>query len=447
MTWLMALEKYGLDVTFEQAGQAFAETEYGLAHANKYGRKNCRAGIMPPLSGHPDYNRHADDIDFQIEADVFGILCPGLPQESNRLCDIFGHIMNYGDGVYGGMFVAGMYCAAYLENDDVEKVVEAGLACIPAESLYHQCISDVINWYRQQPDDWRAVWHKIEDKWQDDIDCMPNHPFNIDAKINGAYIVMGLLYGQGDMSRTLEVSTLCGQDNDCNPSNAAGVLGCMKGYSAIDSKWIEGISDIEDKNFSHTAYSFKTLIPACQRMTEQIIRRCGGRVTDDSYLLPVQSPVAPDEVEQWENQMAILSTPIRPHEVEAWNKGWKVIACGFWEDPGLLQSYAGQENVLKLFAVSREDPAVMEGPVEVPADSAGQLKLDVNTFRTADWLLKVFVDGKVAASEPVATGGEWKTVCVDLSDHIGRRVMLRLEAHPHGEWKWEQAFFGRLAVE
>jgi len=78
----------------------------------------------------------------------------------------------------------------------VEAVVQAGLACIPAESLYYKCIHDVIQWYHEHPDDWRAVWQKIEDKWQDDIDCVPGHAFNIDAKLNGAYIVMGLLYGR-----------------------------------------------------------------------------------------------------------------------------------------------------------------------------------------------------------------------------------------------------------
>ena len=108
MTFLKTLEKYGLNPTYEQAGKDFADTQFPLWHANRVGRDNVRHGIMPPLSGHFENNRHADDIDFQIEADVFGILCPGMPRESDRLGNIFGHIMNYGDGVYGGMFVAGM---------------------------------------------------------------------------------------------------------------------------------------------------------------------------------------------------------------------------------------------------------------------------------------------------------------------------------------------------
>lgn len=77
MTFLKAIEDYGLDVTFEEAGKAFGASEYPLWHANKFGRNNIRRGIMPPKSGNPEFNAHADDIDFQIEADLLGSSVPG----------------------------------------------------------------------------------------------------------------------------------------------------------------------------------------------------------------------------------------------------------------------------------------------------------------------------------------------------------------------------------
>jgi len=269
---------------------------------------------LPPLSGHPKYNVHADDIDFQIESDLFGIICPGLPRESNELCDVFGHIMNYGDGVYGGMFVAGMYTAAYFEQNDVRAVVEAGLECIPPESQYYKYISDVIRWHDEHPDDWLATWHEIESKWQDNVDCKPDKPFNIDAKLNGAYVVVGLLYGNGDFVRTMELATRCGQDADCNPSTAVGVLGCMHGFDALGPELLGGLAAIEDQEFSYTDYSFKTLIPACRRVAEQIIERAGGTIAADVYVIPRQKPIAPITLEQWTDQKRILSQPVIPAE-------------------------------------------------------------------------------------------------------------------------------------
>jgi len=302
MTFLKALENHGLDITRKQAGIAFARTTYDLWHANLFGRENVRLGLMPPRSGHPKHNLHADDLDFQIESDLFGILCPGLPRESNRLCNIFGHIMCYGDGVYGGMFVAGMYTAAYFEDRNVRAVVEAGLACIPKKSLYHRCISDVLEWHRENPDDWLATWRRIEEKWQDNVDCEPFWKSNMDAKLNGAYVVVGLLYGNGDMAKTIELATRCGQDADCNPATAAGVLGCMKGFSAIPREWVSGLEEIKQTKFSFTDHTFETLLPACQRLAEQVILQAGGIVEGETYVIPREDPRPPRRLEQWRKQ-------------------------------------------------------------------------------------------------------------------------------------------------
>ena len=72
MTFLRTLELHGFDVSIRQAGIDFANSGYPLWHANKAGRDNLRAGIAPPDSGHPQFNKHADDIDYQIEADYCG---------------------------------------------------------------------------------------------------------------------------------------------------------------------------------------------------------------------------------------------------------------------------------------------------------------------------------------------------------------------------------------
>lgn len=444
MTFLKAIEDHGLDITYEQAGKAFAATEYPLWHANYYGRENVRRGIMPPLSGHPDYNRHADDIDFQIEADLFGILCPGLPVESNRLCGIFGRIMNYGDGVYGGKFVAGMYAAAYFEDRDVRAVIDAGLACIPAASRYHQCISDVIRWHAEHPEDWLAVWHKIEEKWQDDVDCMPGDPVNIDAKLNGAYIVMGLLYGGGDMMRTAEIATRCGQDADCNASNATGVLACMKGFSALAPDIVSGIADIADKNFIFTDYSFNTLIEACTRVTEAIIVRTGGEISGDIYRIRRQAPTPPAKLEQWDNKREMLSVAILPSDIQQWHPAWRVAACGNEMSPGLRGEWGGRANVLVLHPVSQTEPAAIEADLEIPA-GARALVIDIASDERGDFVLGVLLNGKEARQTLVDTAGKWTAVEVDVSGHTGKTLPVRLENRANG-WSWEAAYLAAVTL-
>ena len=103
-------------------------------------------------------------------------------------------------------------------------------------------------------------------------------PFNIDAKINGAYIALGLLYGGGDIGKTMSISTRCGQDSDCNPSSAAGILGVVLGYKKIPDAWKSGIPAIADKKFQYTDYSFRTIVESTEKRALAMVQKQGGRL-------------------------------------------------------------------------------------------------------------------------------------------------------------------------
>ena len=300
MTLSKVLDTVGLNATTEQFGEMFKDSKYSLWHANAGARRILNQGIKAPWSGHPKYNIHANDIDFQIEADFIGLMCPGLPRVSNQLCERVGRVMNYGDGLYGGMFVCGCYSAAFFESDP-RKVVEAGLACIPSKSSYALVIRDLLDWSAQYPNDWRKVWRMMEEKWDKNDPCPDGAlaPFNIDAKLNGAYIVFGLLFGQGDLLQTMEISTRCGQDSDCNPSSAAGVLGVMLGYAKIPDQFKSGIPALAEKKFDYTDYSFNSICDSTLNRALAVIRDNGGKVTDSEVLIARQSPKAP-KLEQWD---------------------------------------------------------------------------------------------------------------------------------------------------
>ncbi len=300
MTFAEVMDKLGLDATTEQYGEMFKDSQYELWHANAGARRNLNRGIKAPMSGNPKYNIHANDIDFQIESDFIGMMTPGLPREANKYADRVGRVMNWGDGLYGGMFFSGMYAAAFFENDP-RKVVEQGLLSIPAESAYAKVISDVLRWSAENPDDWQKTWHLIEDKWDKADACVDGalDPFNIDAKLNGGYVALGLIYGKGDFAKTLEVSTRSGQDSDCNPSSAAGILGVMLGYNRIPEVWKAGIPAIADTRFSFTQYSFNQIVASTQTRALKVVEGAGGKVSDTEIEIPVEEPQAPP-LEQWD---------------------------------------------------------------------------------------------------------------------------------------------------
>ncbi len=291
MTFVEILEKYGLDAPVDSFAISFAKDDYKLWHANQAARYNILNGIMPPASGHWKNNPHADDIDFQIEADFAGMMTPGMINASSTICDSIGHIMNYGDGFYGGAFMSAMYSAAYVTND-MNTVIEQALKVIPAESKFYKTIADVITWHKQYPDDWKKAWFEIEKKHSSDKGCSEGvfNAFNIDASLNAAYVVMGLLYGEKDFFKTMDVATRCGQDSDCNPATAAGILGVMIGYKNIPQYWKPAIEEAEGLKFPYMNISLNEIYALSYKHALQVVERNGGSVADSVINIKVQKP-------------------------------------------------------------------------------------------------------------------------------------------------------------
>ncbi|MDA2928266.1 ADP-ribosylglycohydrolase family protein, partial [Acidobacteria bacterium AH-259-G07] len=375
-------------------------------------RRALKRGVPATLSGTPKYNAHANDIDFQIEADFVGLMTPGLPQAANDLCYRAGRVMNYGDGIYGGMFVSCMYAAAFFE-DDPKKLVEAGKACLPNESPYTQLISDVITWSEEHPTDWIKVWNLVEEKWNKREPCPAGalHPFNIDAKLNGAYIALGLLYGEGDFEKTLRISTRCGQDSDCNPSNAVGILGVVLGYEGIPDHYKSGIEAIANEKFSYTDFSFRTIVDDTQKRAVAMAERHGGRVEEDRLLVKKQLTV-PAKLEIWDD----YGEPVERISVGDPRWKWK----GNWSEE--TYSRRGTEYVSKTSGKKGAETAIT---------FEGTGAIVIGNFLPDGGTANVYLDGKldrtidVYPDEPNRKSREsvWHAFGLDVGEHTIRVVV------------------------
>jgi len=298
MTFLRSMEQYGLDVSIRQAGIDFANSGYMLWVANDAGRKNLRKGIAPPDSSHPKFHNCAGAIDYQIESDYAGLIAPGLPNTVIALGEKFGRLMNYGDGVYAGQFMGGMYAEAFFEQDPV-KLVEAGLRCIPDQCMYAGMVRDMLRWRRENPA-WEKTWELVDKKYRLDRNYNIS---DLDVKLEGAFVLMGLLYGNGDLDQSMVISCRCGSDSDCNPSSAGGVLFTARGVSQLPDRYYRKLN--EQAIFSHTAYNFPRLVDVCEQLARQALAKAGGRVEkhangDEVFVIPYQAPV-PSKFEDLKN--------------------------------------------------------------------------------------------------------------------------------------------------
>jgi hypothetical protein len=290
--FMNVIESHGLDAPAATFALAFANAEYRLWHANQTARYNILRGVMPPASGHWKSNPHADDIDFQIEADFIGIMSPGMPNAASEFSDKIGHIMCHGDGWYGGVFVAAMYSLAFV-TDDVRTIASEALRTIPEQSKFYRCISDVLAWHKQYPGDWKQCWFEVEKKYAEDRGCPAGvfKDLNIDATINAAYVVIGLLYGNGDFNKTMEIATRCGQDSDCNPATAAGIAGVMLGYGKIPDVWKPAYEKVERRDFPYVNVSLAKTCGMSFRHALRMAGRNGGRADDKNLYVRLQKPV------------------------------------------------------------------------------------------------------------------------------------------------------------
>lgn len=302
ITYVEQMRKTGYNSTLKQMADAFKDSAYPLDHANKIGRENLQNGIEAPDSGSYLYNLHCDDLDWQINADFVGQLYPGAPDKAAARAFELGHITNYGDGVYGGVFVAALNAAAYTASG-IDEIIAAGCGAIPDGTKFKTILNDVLGCYRQGLS-WRECWQEIQTKWGDDDRCpwYGYGPANIDAKLNAAYILIGLLYGEGDFIDSMVIAMQCGQDSDCNPSSVGGILGTYYGFDGIPASCVRNL-DEDGTRFSATTLSFRQTVDACYKLMNDSLSEYAV-AEEDGYRIAVRK-IAAVPFEQWPDMPAV----------------------------------------------------------------------------------------------------------------------------------------------
>jgi hypothetical protein len=301
--FLEALDEHGVNCGWQAYGDAFRDTRFPLYHANGTARENLQAGLPAPASGHYANNGHADDIDWQIEADFVGLINPGQPHSAAEIAWRAGHVMNYGDGVYGGVFVATMIATAFTA-ENLDEIIEAGRQSVPMGSTYRAVIEQLLADHAAGVSREQASRNLI-DTWGTVDRCVDwagaSDPLNIDARLNGAFILLGLLYGDGDFAETMRIAMAAGQDSDCNPSNAGSVLGAYYGFekiAAMETDWVSALDD--SLVFQTTDYTLEQLVDLSLTLARRVVVFKGGTVEEGGAWRIPQTDVAVTPIlEQW----------------------------------------------------------------------------------------------------------------------------------------------------
>ena len=200
---------------------------------------NLLHDIPAPQSGSAALNGQtvAEQIGGQIFSDIWGLVCPNDPQRAADLAEKAASVSHDGEGINGGRFVAALVSAAFSVSDP-RRLIEAALATIPADSEYARVVRALAGWHAGYPGGWRAAREYAEREWGYD-----RYPGIVPIIPNAAVIVLALLYGGGDFSRSIQIANMCGWDTDCNVGNVGAVMGVVVGLAGIPDYWRVPLND------------------------------------------------------------------------------------------------------------------------------------------------------------------------------------------------------------
>ena len=139
----------------------------------------------------------------------------------------------HGEGTYAEMFTAALESMAFVEND-IRKLIDMALAYIPKDCQVAQCVKKVVEEY-DKGTDYREVRQMLVK--------MTENLGTFMAPANIGYVVIGLMYGEGDFKKTMIHAINCGDDTDCTGATVGSVMGIMGGMAIIPEDWKEYIGD------------------------------------------------------------------------------------------------------------------------------------------------------------------------------------------------------------
>lgn len=230
------IAKHGLDFTPKNVADLWMARQGKNAYctAERIAFCNFIKGIMPPYSAMYK-NSYREWIGAQIRGDYFGYINPGEPKKAAEMAWRDASISHIKNGIYGEMFAAAMIaCAAVTDN--IEDIILGGLAEVPTTSRLYEKIMNVLSDYHNGMGFYEAI-----EKLKGEYDPSNSHGWTHTIS-NAAIVVLALLHGEGDFSKSICRAVEVGYDTDCNGATVGSIIGIRNGFGGIDEVWTKPVN-------------------------------------------------------------------------------------------------------------------------------------------------------------------------------------------------------------
>ena len=232
LIWLFAAEELGVyHITPGKLAEYWLNFE--CAPMGEY--RNCIAnivnGFLPPLSGSWNNDQWKWSNGAWIRSEIWACIFPGSPDEAARCACIDACCDHEGEGIWAEVFTAALESAAFVEKD-TEKLIDIALGRIAPGCRIYNSVRKALDLFK--------AGVSLEEARQQIVELNQDTGF-FQAPQNIGFLVLAILYGEGDFEKTVITAVRCGDDTDCTAATAGAVLGIMLGRSRIPEKWCRPI--------------------------------------------------------------------------------------------------------------------------------------------------------------------------------------------------------------
>ena len=271
----------------------------GQKKVGAYGLIN-RNNFLPQFAGNTEYgNWYSYNTECYIATDTLGMTAAGMPEVAAKLAKTFGQVTGDRDNLGFAQMFAAMISMAYFE-DDIDTLIRESSKVFPDGAWQLDLIDELYELHGKYSD-WRVAYKQFEKKYYVNGDTRSSN-----TTINCGFVILDLLYGEGDYEKTCKIGSLAGYDCETTCGIALTVLSVMNGMDVVPEKvneviWQDGtgvivnlpIPGCEEGNYMHAGklaerMKIADIVDKFIKNFESVLTENGGHTDEKYYYIPTE---------------------------------------------------------------------------------------------------------------------------------------------------------------
>lgn len=280
----------------------------GQKKVGAYGLIN-RKGYLPQFAGNTEYgNWYSYNTEAYLATDTMGMAAAGMPEVAASLAKTFGQVTGDRDNLGFAQMFAAMVAMAYFQSD-IDTLIKESSKVFPEGSWQLDLIDELYALHEKYPDDWRKAFKEHENKYYVEGDTRSSN-----TTINCGFMILDLLYGEGDYMKTCQIASLAGYDCESTCGIALTILSVMKGMDILpevahEKIWQNGegvlvnrpLAEMDEGVYMHAGkleerMKIVDIVDKYVRNFESVLTERGGHIDDKYYYIPVEKLGTPEGI-------------------------------------------------------------------------------------------------------------------------------------------------------